>query len=152
MTSHTSGRSQLGEVCENLHRSLTVQLAGSYFVSTCPHTVGKQEKFFVVLNLSLYCNVPISTTRIIIQLLKAYFYTNRNKSDSYIPSLGDLKIYTRLWFPLFPPAQVIHQPKLRRCGEVCQLLLPVQRCPRVPLKIPAGQKKYITNIKLIKNI
>lgn len=60
---------------------------------------------------------------------------------TYVSDLGDLEVYDRSGFPLFPPLQVVIESQLRWHGQMGQLLLPVQRSSRVPLETPMMQKQ-----------
>lgn len=59
---------------------------------------------------------------------------------TYVSDLGDLQVYDRSRFPLFPPLQVVIESQLWWHGQMGQLLLPVQRSSRVPLETPMTHK------------
>lgn len=55
---------------------------------------------------------------------------------AHVSDLGDLQVDDGRGFPLFPLLQVVVEVQLARRGLLRQLLLPVQRRPRVPLETP----------------
>ncbi len=69
-------------------------------------------------------------------------------SLTHISSFGDLKVYGRSRFPLFPPLQVVQESELWQCRAVAHhLLLSVQSCLRMPPKTPA-ERRIMTTISM----
>lgn len=84
-----------------------------------------------VSHFSMFKSIyPKTELKIALQILSA--------SLTHISSFGDLKVYGRSRFPLFPPLQVVQELELWQCRAVAHhFLLSVQSCLRMPPKTPA---------------
>lgn len=83
---------------------------------------------------------PKTELKIALQILSA--------SLTHISSFGDLKVYGRSRFPLFPPLQVVQELELWQCRAVAHhLLLSVECCLRMSPKTPA-ERRNMTSISV----